>query len=563
MFLYSYGFSVLTEAPSKAQHSLSELLDFSGSVLTEALSKAQHLLSKFLNLFGSDQIASDWRLYSILALIGCTATWLFSWHIPKRHQRKQRQRQLETCIKRRFITTPPALPTRTVEELQQEKRQFFQSRSLDRKTVFSHREFFVEREILNCPELCIAKSSMHVKLPRSSHSHVNIYGDRGQGKTVMLAALFLKHHNTKGVWLWMKSPESVTEEDATYLSEYLNNRKMKSHKLVGIFIDDYGHGNDSREAGICKRNIIEAARAETPPKQTRIIYTVSDQPDNEADQNLHLFLTETEEQSFLRKIACEAPVLVDPSYTDINYALGLLGGERQYSSDLKSFLWLIVDKLFRADSVSLPNSLRPAHFRDDPPTWHAIQLIAAFSLGGINAGLPARLLESLVPTANISELEKITERHIVHVHNIGFTTAPYYASRILASLNSAQLENIYSQVFKACISRNTATYFDFVRQILYRLAKGRHFTFLQEEKAGAEIAQGLYDSISRNVIEHCRSSESVSTLCSWAAATARLDRIDHARALCKLLVSRPTADRLRGNELFPVPPQTGYVGTSL
>lgn len=349
-------------------------------VLTEALSEAQRFLSDFLNIFISGP--TDARFYTLVALItvisGGIITWLFK-VAARRHKRRERRQQIETHIKRTYITSLPPLPEWTPEQLQREKSQLFLKPSLKTDKVFSYRRFFVEREILNCPALCITKSSPRAKRWRS-HSHVNIYGDRGQGKTVVLAALFLRHSTTKGVQLWMKSPQLPTHEDAEYLAQYLKTPKIKSQKFVALFIDDYSRGNDSHDARIAKRNIVQVARAETPRRQTRIIYTVSDGEDNEADQNLHLFLTETEEQSFLRKVACEEPVLVDPSYTDIHHALGLLGGERQYSSDLTSFLSLIIDKLFRKDRVSLPGPLSRAHF--DELTWRAIQLIAAVSLGG-------------------------------------------------------------------------------------------------------------------------------------------------------------------------------------
>jgi hypothetical protein len=113
---------------------------------------------------------------------------------------------------------------------------------------------------------------------------------------------------------------------------------------------------------------------------------------------------------------------------------------------------------------------------------------------------------------------------------------------------------MYRRAFQVCILdspyKKPASSFDFVEQILYRLAKGRHFTFLEEGKSGMEIAQSLYLGIKDKIIDHCRSSENISNLCSWAATMARINRFDDAKILCERLFSLTTSDLLLNGKDF-------------
>lgn len=481
------------------------------------------------NLLG---VFHDWTRSDILALLAIVVPsigLLLGFIIAARRRRHQHTKEICQRIKSFYQDKIITLGITEVAE-RDAKLLFYQGRS--RRTALENvlLGFSAERDI--CSEIFDTLSEWDGKSPL----HIDIVGDRKQGKSILLAQIAARLSKSDGYTVLMKHETPSDESfDFELLKDYLRMQRGRVQRIA-VLIDDF---LAYHEQAVTPRKSAFLHKILSSGLPILLVTSSHAEVGTIKSVKYELFLTPTDEERIISKLK-EPPALI-PSSLTVTSIRGMTGGYRIYKGELMAFLSLLVQEVAREENRFVEGLMElDLELYDVSKT--ALKYIAACQL--IDVELPSGILRYVIPEVNIDRAVSDV-RGWIRLKPLSYTQegrglslgAPYFAAYVLDSFhvsNKSALEELFVDIFKRLAKKRITDWLsyegEFVRHILYRLAKRRHFRFHGVD--GIELAQSLYQRFSQVLLEYIKRKTDTSSLSLWIATLARLGQQEQIKPMC-------------------------------
>jgi len=392
--------------------------------------------------------------------------------------------------------------------------------------------------------------------------HVEVTGSRRQGKSTLLADLAMHlSQSRENIVLWHKELEIQNAAlDWGLLNAYRKKRasrwKQRIFRRKGplrfvIVIDDFIDPSEERlplKREYFLRQLSEASLS----KPSILLITSSPTPVGDASAlQYDLALTPSDEESIVKKLGKEEPRLI-PADLTLEKIRGSTGGERLYGSEFVAFLALLVHEAEKYGGTDLTAGVRELDLQLSDSSKNMLKYIAVCQLVDVEV-LPS-VLSRINPDVSVDRLMEESSGWIRR-QSLSYSSrgsglslgAPHLAATLLRSLgiqSSEDLECLFADILQVvmhdCAQHLSNEESEFVRHILYRLGKGRHFRFLDAHAialAGTVLARSLFARFRDQLHMHIDGLSDARSLCLWAETLARFGQTELVRDVCMRIVA--------------------------
>jgi hypothetical protein len=405
-----------------------------------------------------------------------------------------------------------------------------------------------------------------LKSPTRTFTHVEVIGGRKQGTATLLAHLThkLRESNNNIVLYHRGNISEGNTLDWGFIYKYrlikfsrfyrilykiLAILNIKTRRIFAIVIDNFtGPWEEklTKEKEIFLDAINKLANKKFGPPI--ILITSSDREiGNNKSLKYSINFTPNDEDNIIHKLSKEEPVLISESMTT-DKARSHTGGYRIYKNEISAFLSLLIQIAIKEGDTEFSLTIWNLEKELKPENKNALKYIASCQI--LDIELIPRVLELLIPQFNPHDLINEADGWIRY-QRLSFADkgsgyalgAPYFAESILNRVfqisNSVVLESIYLQIFETLLKNSnemlTRGEMEFLRHILYRLSKGRHFHF--HNINGVAIARVIFDKYGNDVIVNIIRQSEVNSLCLWAATITRVGKEEQVKNIFNRIIA--------------------------